>query len=439
MAEVDHLITEYRKRNIEYAVPPRAESWEKLESALEPARQVRMSPYRWLAVAGVFLLLLSFSIYYFPVSKHEATIVRVEQLPVEEHRIPQSEPSGYRQEARPSPTCMNMMLSAGAKERYTAGYQWIPEAVTPSVYQPAYGIGTSVVSYDLKPIRRTRSVIYTDFLSYAPVATSQSTAGKHPEKGWTLGLFGGNMMNKSSIDSNGLGMFNFARPSAGMDNSFGMSNINNTPGSGSLEDFRNELLSNASSFRTKSDYEAFEEIALHNYNVSTETKVLHKFPVSAGVSIRKALSDKVSLESGLVYTLLSSELSAGENSRYRQDQELHYLGIPLKMGYTFWKQNRFSLYASAGGMVEICVKGRLSTDYYVENVRTHQSKTDVDVNKVQLSVLASLGAQFDIVKSLSLFAEPGVQYFFDDKSSVATIRKEHPLNASILLGMRISF
>ena len=439
MAEVDHLITEYRKRNIGYAVPPRAESWEKLEKELAPARPVRLSPYRWLAIAGVFLLLLSFSIFYFPVSKPVKTIVRTDILPTEEHEKPKLEKIGFQMEVPSLPVCLGTTSPAMNGKQEPADRLMNVKALATPAYNREQIASRSGLIYDLKPIRRTRNILCTDFISYAPEVLAEQSIGKHSEQGWTIGFFGGNLMSRTTSGSAGLGMFNFVRASADMENPFGANNVNTEPGTGLLEDYRNELQSNIPYFHKKTDYEAFEEVALRNYNVSTRTIVRHKFPISAGVSVRKALFDNFSLESGLVYTFLSSELFAGGNSHYWQEQELHYLGIPLKMGYTIWKQKRFSLYASAGAMAEVCVKGRLFTDYYVENVRTHQSKTDMDVNNVQFSVLAALGAQFDVVKSLSLFAEPGVQYFFDDKSGVETIRKEHPLSASVLLGMRVSF
>ena len=118
---------------------------------------------------------------------------------------------------------------------------------------------------------------------------------------------------------------------------------------------------------------------------------------------------------------------------------MHYLGIPVKVNYTIWKKDRLSLYASAGAMAEMCVDGSLNTDYYLNNTRQRKSKTDLDVDKVQFSALASLGVQYDIAKPVSIYAEPGIAYYFDDKSVVETIRKEQPLCASVQFGVRFAF
>ena len=43
-----------------------------------------------------------------------------------------------------------------------------------------------------------------------------------------------------------------------------------------------------------------------------------------------------------------------------------------------------------------------------------------------------------ITEKLGIYAEPGVVYYFDDGSNVNTIRKEHPFNFNIQLGVRFT-
>ena len=93
----------------------------------------------------------------------------------------------------------------------------------------------------------------------------------------------------------------------------------------------------------------------------------------------------------LVYTSFSLELTVGEDDYYKQEQRLHYLGIPVKVNYTIWKKGCLFLYASAGAMAEMCVDGSLNTDYCLNNSRQRESKTDLDVDKVQFSALTLFG------------------------------------------------
>ena len=46
------------------------------------------------------------------------------------------------------------------------------------------------------------------------------------------------------------------------------------------------------------------------------------------------------------------------------------------------------------------------------------------VKPVQLSVMGAVGAPYNISNRVGLYVEPGVSYFFDDGSSIQTIRKE---------------
>ena len=43
-----------------------------------------------------------------------------------------------------------------------------------------------------------------------------------------------------------------------------------------------------------------------------------------------------------------------------------------------------------------------------------------------------------ITEKFGIYAEPGVVYYFDDGSNVNTIRKEHPFNFNIQLGVRFT-
>jgi hypothetical protein len=135
----------------------------------------------------------------------------------------------------------------------------------------------------------------------------------------------------------------------------------------------------------------------------------HKRPFSAGLSVRKELSDRWGVESGLVYTRLKS------------DQSLHYIGIPLKTDLTFHKNKRVNLYASAGGTIEKCVAG------------------DVKPAPLQLSLNTAIGLRYKLNDRLSLYAEPGLSYYFDDGSPVTTIRKEKPLHVNLLCGVRMTY
>lgn len=160
-------------------------------------------------------------------------------------------------------------------------------------------------------------------------------------------------------------------------------------------------------------------------NLDEVVDVKHRQPVSFGLSVRKELPKGFSVETGVTYTLLSSDVQMAGNPK-RVDQKLHYIGIPVRANWNFFDKDRFTLYVAAGGMVEKCVYG----------VRGSEKLT---VNPLQLSVAGAVGAQFNATKHVGIYVEPGVAYFFDNGSAVPTIRKETPCNFNLQAGIRYTY
>ena len=93
-----------------------------------------------------------------------------------------------------------------------------------------------------------------------------------------------------------------------------------------------------------------------NSNEEVNTRKKHKLPIKAGLSVRYKITPRQSLESGVPYSYLSSDLTAGsKGKRYETAQTLQYIGIPLKVNYSLWGNRYWDVYVSAGGEVEKCV------------------------------------------------------------------------------------
>lgn len=182
---------------------------------------------------------------------------------------------------------------------------------------------------------------------------------------------------------------------------------------------------------------SYSQVLFNNRDQKATTDVKHAIPVTFGASVKWNWNDKWALESGLTYTMLSSELHSGGKSYMEEKQKLHYIGIPLKVHRSVWNNKMFSFYASAGGMMEKCISGTLET-VYVTGTEKSKENTDLDIKPLQWSVMASVGAQVNFSRVASVYIEPGVAYYFDDKSGVMTIRKDHPLNFNLQLGLRFN-
>lgn len=153
--------------------------------------------------------------------------------------------------------------------------------------------------------------------------------------------------------------------------------------------------------------------------------IKHKQPISFGVSVRKSLPKNFSVETGVTYTMLASEITY-EGSSEKIDQKLHYIGIPVRANWNFINNKNFTMYVSAGGAVEKCVYGKVGGEKET-------------VKPVQLSVMGAVGAQYNISNRVGIYVEPGVSYFFDDGSAIETIRKENPTNFTLQAGIRLTY
>lgn len=434
----DKLIEEYRRRSVEYRLPLPENGWEKLEAAFAPTpapAEVRRFPYRWLAAAVSLLAVMGSALYFMGIDKEFEPVLSDIVLPVEQSAggTPALVVTVEEIKSQPAAKLHATVPALKKVEQDTSDLSEVVSEVYMSISAYFHAeVGEEHVtegnSYNNRSVVESGRYEYVPEKNYEPLPAKKASSSH----GWTFGLYAGNMFDRHSSATGGLQMLNATATRSDV-------SVNNNPGSGTFEDYMKNVASNESNFRDPGDYSLFEQIAAANYQKPAGTKIKHKFPLSAGLSVKKKLNDRLSVESGLVYTFLSSELSAGEVDFYSQEQRLHYLGIPLKVNYTLWKKDRLSVYASAGAMAEMCVDGSLNTNYYLNNVRERKSKTDLDVNKVQLSALASLGVQYDIAKPVSIYAEPGISYYFDDKSVVETIRKEHPLTASVQFGVRFAF
>lgn len=178
-------------------------------------------------------------------------------------------------------------------------------------------------------------------------------------------------------------------------------------------------------------------IGIFNQGKSVKTEYKHRLPVRVGLNVAYRLTDRLSVESGVSYTRLSSDMKDGTKDNYSSgSQKLDYIGVPLNVKYRAFGYRRLSVYASAGLLTEKCVSGKTTHEYVISGEKKKHEAEDVAAKPWQLSVNAALGAQFDVLRNVGVYVEPGVSYYFDDRSPLSTIYKEKSLNFNLNLGVR---
>lgn len=174
-----------------------------------------------------------------------------------------------------------------------------------------------------------------------------------------------------------------------------------------------------------------------NRDIETKTEYEHHLPIRIGLSVAYALTDRLSISSGLTYTRLSSDIKdASRESKYIGEQRLHYVGIPVNVSYKVASSRWISLYGTAGVLAEKCVSGTTDEGYVENNTMKYTNTQDISSKPLQMSVNAGVGIQFDFIDNVGIYAEPGLSYYFDDGSELQTIYKEKPLNFNLNVGVR---
>ena len=415
MKDKEMWMDKLKEKLQDYSEPMPASGWEQLEKELVPPVEKRiLYPYRkWVATAAAVLLVAatSLSIYFLNTpTAEEIRRTATPMLAADPDILPQTDAPDV-QVAKVEPARAIRPIVAQAK-KIAERQGTEPSVPVEAVREIAGGKETvqqmanekeeiekePVVAKEESPVVRSHKRSGQDKL-HIPVEKPESKKGR-----WSLGAAVG---NAGGVSLTG----------------------NELAGGGIPNEQRLNLVSNAAEGEIiripENQMVVFKEGVPYLKRMDEIVDIKHHQPISFGLSVRKGLAKGFSVETGLTYTLLSSDVEmSGGNAMI--DQKLHYIGIPVRANWNFFDKDRFTLYVAAGGMIEKCVYGKLGSEKQT-------------VKPVQLSVAGAVGAQFNATKHVGIYVEPGVAYFFDDGSNVQTIRKETPCNFNIQAGIRFTY
>lgn len=183
---------------------------------------------------------------------------------------------------------------------------------------------------------------------------------------------------------------------------------------------------------------ALMTIAKHNSGKIAERES-HDRPVTWGFSLMKDLGGRWSLETGLQYSLLKSQFTLGEDSYYiRKTQKVHYLGLPLRASYKWVDRKFWTIYSSAGLLMNIPLYGKANEQYVTGTTVPYKDNWHF-TPPFQWSVGAGIGLQLRFLPHWSLYMEPTVNWFIPNGSSVHTIWTEHPFSVTMPFGLRFNW
>ena len=161
---------------------------------------------------------------------------------------------------------------------------------------------------------------------------------------------------------------------------------------------------------------------INNTN-SLDTTHPHRMPLVVGLSVKDPFTDKLGVTIGLEYSLYSSSFSypPGEKT-----QLVHYLGVPVRLDWTFVSSRWLDAYLGAGVKGDLCMGATLDGK-------------SIGKDGPAFRLLGAGGIQFNATRNFSLFVEPEISWTVPSERRVlSTYSSEHPWMFTVATGVRIN-
>ena len=151
----------------------------------------------------------------------------------------------------------------------------------------------------------------------------------------------------------------------------------------------------------------------------------HYIPVKIGISARFPLSERLNITTGLEYLLYTSVFDYSLSGK--KLQKAHYLGVPLRLDWTFASNNWLDVYVGGGIEGSYCLGATLNG-------------TSIPKDGFGFTLLGAGGLQWKITKSLGLYLEPEIGWTNPSFTNpLQTYRTDYPVEFSITSGIRFTF
>lgn len=162
----------------------------------------------------------------------------------------------------------------------------------------------------------------------------------------------------------------------------------------------------------------------------------YSLPLSFGVGLKYDVTSWFGVGIGVNYTLLNKKVwgtwydEHGWSSSADMKNSQHYIGVPVDLYFSMFRNNRWNAYAAVGGAVEKCVMNR-----YAGTADGDPISFTKKAKGVQTSVKAGIGIEFSPLEFLGIYIDPSVRYFFDN-GQPRSIRTDQPLSFGVEAGLR---
>lgn len=161
-------------------------------------------------------------------------------------------------------------------------------------------------------------------------------------------------------------------------------------------------------------------------------------PITLGVGLRFYLLPRFSMATGVDVSLLSRSFTgqyntaSGSSEGGNVSHDMLYIGIPFNFYYDIFASERMKFYTYAGAEAEYCISNR-----YTLHTTPKITQSSV-VRKPMFSVAAGLGVEFALSKTIGLYLDPGIRYYFPSDQP-RSIRTDRTMVVNFDAGLRFNF
>ena len=150
----------------------------------------------------------------------------------------------------------------------------------------------------------------------------------------------------------------------------------------------------------------------------------HNLPLKVGISTRIPVSGRFDLTTGIEYSMYSSTFTYTLSGDKKQIA--HYVGIPVRLDWTFISTGWFDAYLGAGVSGDVCVGATLAGE-------------KIKRDGLAISLLGAGGVQFNVARRVGLYLEPELSWTIpSDAQILRTYRSDHKGMFSVSGGLRIN-
>lgn len=187
---------------------------------------------------------------------------------------------------------------------------------------------------------------------------------------------------------------------------------------------------------------------------NSEYDLDHKQPLSFNLLIGKKLTPRLSIETGLVYTHLSSKITSKSIYAISEVQTFNYLGIPINLNYRFLTLDKANLYISVGVLARKDIEGSYTSSLNLPKTsrqilegeldgiyfkEPYYLKTNISQSNPQFSLHSTLGISYPLYRNLYIYGTAGGAYYLDAGNKYRTIYSDKKFQLDLNMGLKIEF